>query len=47
MKAGIDSIQAFLKQLQPTCTVTTTTSWIDPSSLLGNTGDPKRVTDSG
>jgi hypothetical protein len=47
MKAGIDSIQAFMKQLQPTGTVTTKTSRTEPSSLSGNTSDPKRVAGSG
>jgi hypothetical protein len=47
MKAGIDSIQAFMKQLQTTGTVKTTTSRTEPSNLSGNTGDPKKVAGSG
>jgi hypothetical protein len=47
MKAGIDSIHAFMKQLQPTGTMTKTTSRTEPSSLSGNTEDPNRVAGSG
>jgi hypothetical protein len=46
-KAGIDSTQAFMKQLQPAGTVTTSTSWKEPSSLLVNAGDPMRAASSG
>jgi hypothetical protein len=47
MKAGIDSIQAFMKQLQPAGSVTTPTSRTEPSSLFGNTDNSTRVTGSG
>jgi hypothetical protein len=47
MKAGIDSIQEFMKQLQPTGTVTTKTTWTEPSNLSVNTAYPKKVDGSG
>jgi hypothetical protein len=47
MKAGIYSIQEFMKQLRPAGIVAKTTSRTDPSSLSGNNSDPTRVGGSG